>query len=414
MEGKSLLALLCFLAIQNAQCETSYKSPKISLFNVVTFPNSNCAGIDGRNGTCYTAEECDNRNGLSNGQCAEGYGVCCVVTLACGGSSAENATYLELAATTTPPSTSCEYKLCGANANVCRIRFDFEVFIIDGPFVETFVAGPNGPGTLGLRGGSIGDCVSDTFSVAGSQFGSPAICGTNTGQHLYADINADCITPGFLFGGSTNTRQYRIKTTQYVCGDEMGGPIGCLQYFTAVTGTVASFNYPLGTAAIGADTTITHLSDQHYDICFRRASGRCTLCFSPTVENAAGDVPASYGLGEAANDMDNFGRTGADCEADYLIIPEGVNAAVGNPSSTSAIANNNRICGRQFTTADDEAVPRTICTSRVPFSIKFRTNQDEDTKLNGRDIGDDETFNDAVGIPPGYLGFSLNFLQEAC
>jgi len=414
MEGKSLLALLCFLAIQNAQCETSYKSPKISLFNVVTFPNSNCAGIDGRNGTCYTAEECDNRNGLSNGQCAEGYGVCCVVTLACGGSSAENATYLELAATTTPPSTSCEYKLCGANANVCRIRFDFEVFIIDGPFVETFAAGPGIGGTLGLRGGSIGDCVSDTFSVAGSQFGSPAICGTNTGQHLYADINADCITPAFLFGGSTNTRQYRIKTTQYVCGDEMGGPIGCLQYFTAVTGTVASFNYPLGTAAIGADTTITHLSDQHYDICFRRASGRCRLCFSPTVENAAGDVPASYGIGEAANDMDNFGRTGADCEADYLIIPEGVNAAVGNPSSTSAIANNNRICGRQFTTADDEAVPRTICTSRVPFSIKFRTNQDEDTKLNGRDIGDDETFNDAVGIPPGYLGFSLNFLQEAC
>ena len=49
------------------------------------------------------------------------------MTLACGGSSAENATYLELAATTTPPSTSCEYKLCGANANVCRIRFDFEV-----------------------------------------------------------------------------------------------------------------------------------------------------------------------------------------------------------------------------------------------------------------------------------------------
>jgi len=408
MEGKSLLALLCFLVIQNAQCE-NLKNPKISLFNVVTFPNSNCAGIDGRNGTCYTAEECDNRNGLSNGQCAEGYGVCCVVTLACGGSSAENTTYLELAATTTPPSTNCEYKLCGANANVCRIRFDFEVFIIDAPFVATFATGP---GTQGLRGGAIGDCVSDTFSVAGSQFGSPAICGTNTGQHLYADINADCITPAFLFGASTNTRQYRIKTTQYVCGDEMGGPIGCLQYFTAVTGTVASFNYPLGTTAIGANPTITHLSDQHYDICFRRASGNCRLCFSPTVENAAGTVPASYGLGEAAATTNN-GRTGVSCTADYLIIPEGVNAAVGNPSSTSAQANNNRICGREFTTAA-ESIPRTICTSRVPFSIKFRTNQDEDTKLNNRAIKNDETVNTATGVPPGYLGFSLNFLQEAC
>jgi len=410
MEGKSLLALLCFLAIQNAQCE-NLKNPKISLFNVVTFPNSNCAGIDGRNGTCYTAEECDNRNGLSNGQCAEGYGVCCVVTLACGGSSAENTTYLELAATTTPPSTNCEYKLCGANANVCRIRFDFEVFIIDAPFVATFATGP---GSQGLRGGSIGDCVSDTFSVAGSQFGSPAICGTNTGQHLYADINADCITPGFLFGVSTNTRQYRIKTTQYVCGEEMGGPSGCLQYFTAVTGTVASFNYPLGTTAIGQDTTITHLSDQHYDICFRRASGNCRLCFSPTVENAAGNIPASYGIGETLADGVNNGRTGASCTADYLIIPEGVNAAVGNPSSTSAQANNNRICGREFTTDNAASLPMTICTSRVPFSIKFRTNQDEDTKLNGRTVITDETVNDAAGIPPAYLGFSLNFLQEAC
>jgi len=410
MEGKSLLALLCFLAIQNAQCENSNKSPKISLFNVVTFPNSNCAGIDGRNGTCYTAEECDNRDGLSNGQCAEGYGVCCVVTLACGGSSAENTTYLELAATTTPPSTNCEYKLCGANANVCRIRFDFEVFIIDAPFVETF---GTGPGNQGLRGGAIGDCISDTFSVAGSQFGSPAICGTNTGQHLYADVNADCITPRFLFGVSTNTRQYRIKTTQYVCGDEMGGPIGCLQYFTAVTGTVASFNYPLGTTAIGADTTITHLSDQHYDICFRRASQMCRLCFSPTVENAAGTVTASFGLGEAAAAANN-GRTGTGCIADYLIIPEGVNAATGNPSSTSAQANNNRICGREFTTAA-ESIPRTICTSRVPFSIKFRTDQDEDTKLPAKaTVITDETVNDANGISPGYLGFSLNFLQEAC
>ena len=55
------------------------------------------------------------------------------------------------------------------------------MFIIDAPFVETFTTGTNAE--LGLRGGAIGDCVSDTFSVAGSQFGSPSICGTNTGQH---------------------------------------------------------------------------------------------------------------------------------------------------------------------------------------------------------------------------------------
>ena len=35
----------------------------------------------------------------------------------------------------------------------------------------------------GLHGGAIGDCATDSFSVSGSHFGSPAICGTNAGQH---------------------------------------------------------------------------------------------------------------------------------------------------------------------------------------------------------------------------------------
>ena len=50
--------------------------------------------------------------------------------------------------------------------------------------------------------------------------------------------------------------------TQYVCNDEIGGPTGCLQYFYATSGTVASFNYPIGTSSIASATTsmsIIHL-----------------------------------------------------------------------------------------------------------------------------------------------------------
>ena len=43
--------------------------------------------------------------------------------------------------------------------------------------------------------------------------------------------------------------------TQYVCNDEIGGPTGCLQYFHATSGTVASFNYPIGTSSIASATT---------------------------------------------------------------------------------------------------------------------------------------------------------------
>ena len=49
----------------------------MNLFTVVRFPNTACSGNNGYNGTCYSAEECDTRNGASGGSCANGYGVCC-------------------------------------------------------------------------------------------------------------------------------------------------------------------------------------------------------------------------------------------------------------------------------------------------------------------------------------------------
>ena len=30
------------------------------------------------NGNCYTKQECDQLGGTASGECAEGYGVCCV------------------------------------------------------------------------------------------------------------------------------------------------------------------------------------------------------------------------------------------------------------------------------------------------------------------------------------------------
>lgn len=421
MEGKSLFLLLCLLAIHESKCLDIEKRPKISLFNVVQFPNTNCAGNNGNNGTCYTQQECDIRNGANGGSCADGYGVCCVISLACGAQTAENITYLQMAATVNPPSTSCEYTICPSNSNVCRIRFDLETFNIAPPFVEPFTNTPNvQPGKQGLRGGAIGDCVTDTFTISGVQYSSPQICGINTGQHLYADVNSECVKPAFRFGTSIAApqREYRIKITQYVCGDEFGGPIGCLQYFTGEMGRVASFNFPLTATTIVENTPITHLSDQNYNMCFRRAVGKCRLCFSPSIEtNGAPDMPASFGLGKVTDAAANVGRVGNECTEDYLIIPQMINADAINPDASNAQANRDKICGRRFNTNNADpagTTVQTICTSRVPFAIKFRSDQDERAKLNGRDLGNDETENNVNGDVPGYLGFSLDFLQEDC
>jgi len=381
---------------------------RISLFNIVEFPNDNCEGPNGFNGTCYTKQECATRDGTAAGECAQGYGVCCVISLACGDSVAENTTYLQMAATTNPPTPGCEYKICPSETNVCRIRFDFETFNIAAPVVISDTV------TQGLIGGALGDCSIDTFSVTGSQYSSPQICGINTGQHIFADVTSECVKPAFRFGVSNTQREYRIKITQYLCGDEMGGPIGCLQYFTGVTGRVASFNFPLTATVISfssdlADTEITHLSDQNYDVCFRRAAGNCRLCFTPSIEDGTSGTPASFGLGVSA-DATNVALTGNACTEDYLIIPQ-MDSATNN-----AIAGKDKICGRRFNADNTANTPATICTTRVPFSIKFRSDQDETSKFlaGGQKVQSDETITLTAGDTPGYLGFSLDFLQEAC
>ena len=46
------------------------------------FPNGVCTSkTSGRNGTCYASEECGERGGVASGECAGGYGVCCICKL---------------------------------------------------------------------------------------------------------------------------------------------------------------------------------------------------------------------------------------------------------------------------------------------------------------------------------------------
>ena len=62
---------------------------------------------------------------------------------------------------------------------------------------------------------------------------------------MIVDASNDCNQVTFHLGADQSvTRQWNIKVTQFECGNEMGGPCGCLQYFTGQSGTIASFNFP--------------------------------------------------------------------------------------------------------------------------------------------------------------------------
>ncbi len=119
----------------------------------------------------------------------------------------------------------------------------------------------------------------------------------------------------FVFSDESLTRQYDIKVTQYDCGSEVGGPPDCLQYHMGTSGSTASFNFPTGSSAVTASSKLTvlvgfvflfpffsatHLANQHYDICFRRESGMCAICYIPAI--AIGTV-----AGNTVNTQSSFG-----------------------------------------------------------------------------------------------------------
>jgi len=150
---KALFVLYIVSFIVSAREEEHKKA--ISIFNVVKFKNDVCAGGGNQNGTCYTAEECSAIDGTASGTCAEGYGVCCIVSLSCGSSSKQNCTYMVQAATTAPTTNPCTYTICPMSSNICRIRLDFATFVIGGPTSGTFTQ-------------DRGACITDTFTASSS------------------------------------------------------------------------------------------------------------------------------------------------------------------------------------------------------------------------------------------------------
>ncbi|TRY78130.1 hypothetical protein TCAL_15291 [Tigriopus californicus] len=157
----------------------------LSLFQIVQFPNDPCVSTS-RNGTCYTSDECESRGGSSSGSCAQGFGVCCIFSLACGSSISENCTYLVQTGVTSVSPNPCTYSVCKCSTQICRIRFDFTIFDIAPP-------------------------------VLGEVMDPPVA------NRVIVDASDNCNVAAFNLGGSgSSTRSWDIKVTQYTCASGLG------------------------------------------------------------------------------------------------------------------------------------------------------------------------------------------------
>ena len=89
----------------------------MSLFSIVNFPNDPCTSASDTTmtGTCLTSSECSDQGGTRDGNCAAGFGVCCMFTFTCGSSVSvnRNCSYIQNTEypANTPAGTTCSYNV---------------------------------------------------------------------------------------------------------------------------------------------------------------------------------------------------------------------------------------------------------------------------------------------------------------
>ncbi|ERL86760.1 uncharacterized protein LOC109544925 isoform X2 [Dendroctonus ponderosae] len=347
----------------------------LSLFTFVQFDNQACTGSNGENGTCVSQTDCQRKGGTSIGNCASGYGVCCSMTVKCGGIVRENGTFFvnEGYPDSYNGVGSCQVTLMKINPIVCQFRLDFDVMNIMGPETINHI------------------CINDQFIVSGGNPSAPAICGRNDGNHLYIAVekgpSASPVSLNVVTTGDSFQRSWKIRITQIPCSSEVKAENGCLQYFTGVSGQIKSFNYDL--------TTGRQLSNQDYTICVRAERNFCGIQYTQCVDNVNTRYQSFTLSGNSNQAVPSMvGSTGNTnfCPNDYLIIPMATNVDRVVQSRSPTV---DRICGGTFS-ADVTQTPTTVLSTVRPFLLFFHTDSTENPM-------DQEN-----------KGFCLNYVQQPC
>ncbi|XP_053692418.1 uncharacterized protein LOC128740871 [Sabethes cyaneus] len=235
---------------------------KAKVLNFFPVPvDDECLSDDGlRTGQCMNVYECRIQGGSSRGECALGFGVCCIFTATCDQEMANNITYFvspSFPALVSQDTMACKLKVKLINSEITQLRFDFIHFALGQPNRRT------------------GICDGDVLRMVGGVF-TFDLCGQNNGQHMYYDVNSKSranneIELEMNFSPRSFTqRLWEIKVTQIPFSQR--APSGCMQYFTGTEGVIQTFNF----AENGR-----HLANHNYRACIRQEKGMCSVAYEP-------------------------------------------------------------------------------------------------------------------------------------
>ncbi|XP_022188464.2 uncharacterized protein LOC111047104 [Nilaparvata lugens] len=335
----------------------------LNLFTIVNFPNELCVDGDETFGTCYHQSECERLGGSVKGTCANGYGVCCYIQNTCGQRTNANGTYFvagNFLDTSEHDVSACSLTIEKSDASVKQIRVDFIYFKVSDPIN--------------------GNCGIDKFVVTGQNRNNivPEICGVNTGQHIYLDVDMSegpvmiAILSSKMRGVPKN---FVIKVLQLRDGDALLAPNSCLQYHVSNTGTISSFNYQPN----ATDLSNGYMNNLNYAVCIKKEYGFCSITYSNLINKI--DMPFELkNLDEDGMFTVNPGEAGVEsynCPDDYIVL------------------NKVKLCGYRLNDASENPDFRSNHlirdTDNGPFVVSVRTN----SNITGK-------------------GFSLQYKQIPC
>jgi len=361
---------------QNALNRSQDDPRFLSLFTIVSFKNDPCVSGTGSNGTCYSTSDCSSLGGTASGSCASGFGVCCLFTKTCGDSTSNNCTYFQNSGY---PSTydsvgSCQLTVNKCDSSVCQLRLDMDNFVLAQPESTDH------------------QCQSDQFIVSGGS-PIPAICGINSGAHMYVDMGLSTnnpITLTVVSSGVSFSRSFSIKVTQIECNSLAKASDGCLQYFTGVSGQMFSFNYNDGSGL--------QLSNTDYSICVRMDRNFCGIQYTACPDTV--NTPAmSFSItGGTPADGSKVGTT---CATDWITIPCATNTNDPFTQTGTPAVCVDRICGMVFNSATTASGSPSVPVSSYskPFQIRVHTDGAEGSSSPAESTN---------------RGFCFNYVQQPC
>jgi len=424
-----------------------------SLFSVVTFGNEECTSSSSvaggaTEGTCYSSTECSDKNGMSAGNCASGFGVCCVFlnTAAATATISENRTRLRNteypSITTATTAQTIVYTVNKMNADICQIRLDFSNFIIAGPAVTTENI-PAAASTICQDGLVL--ATTDNSALTSSPSGT--LCGQLTGEHIYVDLSptsSDALTATLTTAVSTTItpavaqRVWDIKVSQIECHATYRAPPGCQRYMMEDYGKIISYNFGVVTGATrtaNGQNAGVELTVQNIKTCIRRAKHMCcveyALCSTyngiALGDTVSTNIAANMGISGIYSqawmmDLDvspylidasqtNQGLVDSQCSGDYVEIPSSMSRTCGGMFGSHLGTMNTRYCGSKFGANGQAAIATSTGTAVCDCSEPWHVTIHLDDRNDKGAVATTNPGNSATTIPQGVC---IDYKQTPC